>query len=110
MDIGVVTKIIKKGDGDSLKKALYGLFDTDCDFMGENGVEYNWKEAKEYSSSCDYLVEKVMDDDKLVNEVEKVKSFIKEFIKHESDYYDFSYEIIDRDNEVIVSVATAHEY
>lgn len=48
---------------DDLKKMLVWMGNIDCDFNGENGLEYLWDEAKikEYQSNAEYLADMVVD-------------------------------------------------
>lgn len=48
---------------DDLKKMLRWMGDIDCDFNGENGLEYLWDEAKTrgYQSNAEYLADMVVD-------------------------------------------------
>lgn len=48
---------------DDLKKMLVWMGNIDCDFNGENGLEYLWLEAKEkeYQSNAEYLADLVVD-------------------------------------------------
>lgn len=106
IDIYIATGVAKKGDKEGIRMMFETLFDFDADFMGWNGTGYLWEEAKGYESSCDYLIDEVLNDEKYPTIEDKAKKFIKEFMKHENGYYyDYEYNIIDNNDEVIVSAA-----
>ena len=87
IDIQLATGVAKKGDKEGIRMMFETLFDFDADFMGWNGIEYLWEEAEGYESSCDYLIDEVLNDEKYPTIEDKAMKFIKEFMEHEGGYY-----------------------
>lgn len=110
IDIQLATGVAKKGDKEGIRMMFETLFDFDADFTGWNGIEYLWEEAEGYESSCDYLIDEVLNDEKYPTIEDKAMKFIKEFMEHEGNYYhSCEYNIIENDDEVIVTAAFVSE-
>ena len=76
---------VKAGNRESLLNALISLSDFDCDFNGENGLDYLWEEASGFESNMDYLIDKIRgikDDEDCVN------SFFEEWMDNDRNYYE----------------------
>ena len=76
---------VKAGNRESLLNALISLSDFDCDFNGENGLDYLWEEASGFESNMDYLIDKIRgikDDEDCVN------SFFEEWRDNDRNYYE----------------------
>ena len=76
---------VKVGNRESLLNALRSLSDFDCDFNGENGLDYLWEEASGFESNMDYLIDKIRgikDDEDCVN------SFFEEWMDNDRNYYE----------------------
>ena len=76
---------VKAGNRESLLNALISLSDFDCDFNGENGLDYLWEEASGFKSNMDYLIDKIRgikDDEDCVN------SFFEEWMDNDRNYYE----------------------
>ena len=76
---------VKAGNRESLLNALISLSDFDCDFNGENGLDYLWEEASGFESNMDYLIDKIRgikDDEDCVN------SFFEEWMYNDRNYYE----------------------
>ena len=77
---------VEKGNREDLLKALESLSDFDCDFIGENGLEYAWEETLKagFESNLEYLLNKVKD---IESDIECVEEFINTWMGNDSDYY-----------------------
>ena len=91
---------------ESLLSALAELSNFDCDFNGENGIEYLWKDAKEkgFTSNLDYLLDKVKN---IESDRECIKSFVSEWIDTDNYYHecDLGYLTDDEGNITVISLA-----
>lgn len=77
---------VEAANREDLLKALASMSDFDCDFNGENGIDYTWEEAlnKGFESNLEYLLDKVKD---IKNDVECVEAFVDEWMETDDDYY-----------------------
>ena len=77
---------VKKNDRESLMTALASIGDFDCDFNGENGIDYAWEETieKGFESNLEYLLDKVKD---IESDVECVKEFFDTWMEADRNYY-----------------------
>ncbi|HAU87301.1 MAG TPA: hypothetical protein DCW90_17995 [Lachnospiraceae bacterium] len=75
---------VKVGNRKSLLNALKSLSDFDCDFNGENGLEYLWEEVDGFESNMDYLADKVKD---IEDDEDCVETFFKEWMSRDINYY-----------------------
>ena len=94
------------GDRNSLLEALSIIGDFDNDFIGENGPDYLWDEAKRFESNCDYLLHLVKD---IPDDNEAVQVFIETWMKHDSNYYaEYGFDTItdENNNVIVISFAT----
>ena len=75
-----------KGDRKELLAALANLSSFDCDFNGENGVEYAWEETKEkgFESNLEYLLDKVKG---IYDDIECVIEFFRFWMEKDKKYY-----------------------
>lgn len=91
MSLYLKLETVKAGNRESLLNALRNMSDFDCDFNGENGEDYTWKEAIEngFNSNLEYLINDVKDieDDELC-----VGTFFHEWMDRDRNYYD-EYEV-----------------
>lgn len=97
---------VKPNDREDLLAALVNISCFDCDFNGDNGLEYLWEEvwnangyqnyndyqwwldnAKipelKYESNLDYLVDKVAN---IEDDIECVRTYIREWMNHDNYY------------------------
>ena len=119
---------VEPGNRESLLEALINISSCDCDFNGENGLEYLWDEVwrvngyadydsfaiqhlnvyKEidlkYESNMDYLVGKVRD---IENDEECINTFVDGWIGNDSYYgeYEVNWLTDDNGNIVVLSIA-----
>jgi len=103
---------VEKGNRQSLLDALATMSDFDCDFIGENGADYNWDETNEggFESNLDYLLNEIKD---IKDDNEAVQVFIEEWMDRDSNYYDeYSFDTITDDdgNVLAISFATATDH
>lgn len=103
---------VEKGNRESLLEALAVMSDFDCDFNGENGVEYAWEETLEngFESNLEYLLNEVKD---VQDDNEAVQVFVETWMKMDEDYYnEYSFDTITDDdgNVLAVSIAVTTNY
>ena len=114
---------VEPGNRESLLTALTILSSCDCDFNGENGLEYLWNEVWEangykdyddfadkhpdieeevslkYESNMDYLVDKVRD---IKNDYHCIEAYVEGWIGNDCYYgeYDLNW-LKNRDGKII---------
>ena len=84
MDLYSGLEEVKAGNRESLLNALISLSDFDCDFNGENGLDYLWEEASGFESNMDYLIDKIRE---IKDDEDCVNSFFKEWMDNDRNYY-----------------------
>lgn len=91
-DYSLVTRLekVEAGNREDLLTALANISDFDCDFNGENGIDYAWDETLEegFESNLEYLLNEVKD---IEDDEECINAFIDEWIRNDN-YYD-EYEV-----------------
>ena len=116
---------VKDNTREELIKALRSLAENDCDFTGENGLEYLWESVWEvngfedmedwendgeptlyFESNLDYVSDLVrhLEDDK-----DCVESFIKIWLEHDGYYIDYQYDLL-TDSNGITAIVLAYNY
>ena len=103
---------VNAGNREDLLDALRSLSDYDCDFNGENGIEYLWDEIDEnkFDSSMDYLISEVKD---ISDDEECVRYFIATWMEHDKNYYEeYQLDFIKdgEDNVIAIAFATTSRY
>ncbi len=96
---------VKKGDREDLLSALASLSDFDCDFNGENGIDYAWKETVEngFESNLEYLLDKAKD---IEDDAECVNWFIYTWMERDKNYYhDFKVDYLTDENKNIFAIS-----
>lgn len=89
---------VEKGNRQSLLDALEIISDFDCDFNGDNGIDYLWEVAEGFESNMDYLLNEVKD---IKEDEEVVKRFIEQWMEMDCNYYtEYSYDTITEDGFV----------
>lgn len=95
---------IKAGNREDLLSALANLSDFDCDFNGENGLDYLWDEVWEangfkdideydnqvntelkYESNLEWLLDEVKN---IKDDGECIETFFETWMEHDKNYYD----------------------
>lgn len=116
---------VKAGNRNSLLSALTSLSDFDCDFNGENGIDYLWDEVWEangfesqedfeskdekaelkYESNLDWLLDEVKE---IEDDADCIETFFGTWMEHDRNYYD-EYEVnyIRNKNGKVVAVSFA---
>ena len=116
---------VKAGNRNSLLSALTSLSDFDCDFNGENGIDYLWDEVWEangfesqedfeskdekaelkYESNLDWLLDEVKE---IEDDADCIEIFFGTWMEHDRNYYD-EYEVnyIRNKNKKVVAVSFA---
>lgn len=124
MDINLSIAKIEPGNRANLLAELSNL--SDCDFNGENGLEYLAPEVWEangykdyldyknksdkktklrYSCNLDFYMEKI---EKIENDEKCIETFVKHLVSTASSYYtDYKIEYIKNDADEIVTFAVA---
>lgn len=71
-------------------EALSFLMDFDNDFIGENGEDYLWDEAREKGFKCnrDYLLHEVSEHECYSDMIEE---YITTAMERDNNYYDYTY-------------------
>ena len=92
-----------------LLDALRRLCEIDCDFSGENGPEYNWKEtiSKGFDSNADLVLDRVKD---LIDDKEVINEFIKGWIQEDYYYHEYLLDVIYDDKGKAEVISLAVEY
>ena len=105
MSLFVKLENVKAGNRNSLLSALTSLSDFDCDFNGENGMDYLWDEVWEangfesqedfesqdeetelkYESNLDWLLDEVKE---IEDDADCIETFFRTWMKHDRNYYD----------------------
>ena len=101
---------VEKGNREDLLTALASLSDFDCDFNGENGIEYAWEEtvANGFESNLEYLLDKVKD---IENDIECVETFVDYWMENDKNYYqDYVLEYLIEDNIFVISLSVMCGY
>jgi hypothetical protein len=96
---------VKKGDREDLLSALASLSDFDCDFNGENGIEYAWEETvkKGFESNLEYLLDKVKD---IKDDTECINEFFNTWMENDRNYYhDYNVDYLTDENGKIYAIA-----
>lgn len=96
---------VKKGDRESLLEALSIFGECDCDFNGENGIDYAWEETIEanFGSNLEYLLDKVKD---IESDEECVNEFINTWMEKDRNYYhDYEVNCLTDENGKIYAIA-----
>lgn len=112
MSLHLKVEKVKPNNRESLLNALRNISDFDCDFTGENGEGYTWKDAIEngFNSNLEYLINEVKDieDDKTL-----INTFFDTWMNNDRNYYDeYEVQCINNNNGNVVTIcfATVHEY
>ena len=97
---------VKPNNRNSLLQALESLSYFDNDFIGENGIDYAWKETIEsgFDSNLEYLLDKVKD---IKSDEECIIYFINKWLLNDSYYNEFEYDFLTDDNGDIIAVSLA---
>ena len=105
MSLFVKLENVKAGNRNSLLSALTSLSDFDCDFNGENGMDYLWDEVWEangfesqedfesqdeetelkYESNLDWLLDEVKE---IEDDADCIETFFRTRMEQERNYYD----------------------
>lgn len=125
MGLFVKLESVKAGNRNSLLSALTSLSDFDCDFNGENGIDYLWDEVWEangfenqedfesqdeetelkYESNLDWLLDEVKE---IEDDADCVETFFRTWMEHDKNYYDeYETNYIRNKNGKVVAVSFA---
>ncbi len=98
---------VKANDRIDLLYALRDIGNCDCDFNGENGLDYAWEETLEngFVSNVDWLIDKVKN---IENDIECVMEFFATWMNRDSGYYkEYNVEYILNNNGKIIAICFA---
>lgn len=129
MSLYVKLENVKAGNRNSLLSALSSLSDFDCDFNGENGIDYLWDEVWEangfknqedfeeqedeskeeiklkYESNLDWLLDEVKE---IEDDADCIETFFRIWMEHDRNYYDeYKANYIRNKNGKVVAVSFA---
>ena len=125
MGLFVKLESVKAGNRNSLLSALTSLSDVDCDFNGENGIDYLWDEVWEangfdsqedfesqdeetelkYESNLDWLLDEVKE---IEDDADCIETFFRTWMEHDRNYYDeYETNYIRNKNGKVVAVSFA---
>ena len=125
MGLFVKLESVKAGNRNSLLSALTSLSDFDCDFNGENGINYLWDEVWEangfdsqedfesqdeetelkYESNLDWLLDEVKE---IEDDTDCIETFFRTWMEHDRNYYDeYETNYIRNKNGKVVAVSFA---
>lgn len=128
MSLFLKLESVKAGNRDSLLSALSSLSDFDCDFIGENGIDYLWDEVwkangfesqadfeskdeeteLKYESNLDWLLDEVK---KIEDDADCIDTFFRIWMDHDKNYYtEYEVNYIRNKNEKVVAVSFAATY
>ena len=81
---------------------LMDFADCDCDFNGENGLEYLWEEAEGFESNAAYCLS-IAENEQTPKEM--VEKFISLWMGKDRYYYDYDLGILIEDDKLFMSLA-----
>ena len=101
--------VIDIKDESSIRDGLVSLAASDCDFNGENGLDYVSDAAREagYESDAEYYAGLVM---KEFSQIEnRINKFLEYWMGHDTYYDDYTveYERVTK-NKMVICVASSH--
>lgn len=78
------------------------LSNSDCDFNGENGLEYLWEEAEGFESNAEYCLSIA---EKEPTPREMAEKFISLWMSKDPYYYDYDLGIMVQNDKLFMSLA-----
>lgn len=91
---------------EDLLAALSELGEMDCDFNGENGVEYLWENVDEnrYESNMEYLLDSLKEE---ALDKDVIEQFVSNWVGSDSYYKEYILDVIYDDNGKAECIALA---
>ena len=89
-------------DKNEVAECLLSLADCDCDFNGENGLEYLWDEAEGFESNAEYCLSMAMNE---TTPREMIEKFISMWMGNDSYYYEYDLGVLVQDDKLFMSLA-----
>ena len=89
-------------DKNEVAQCLMSLADCDCDFNGENGLEYLWEEAEGFESNAEYCLSIAQNE---TTPREMAEKFISLWMGRDAYYYDYNLGILEQDGKLFMSLA-----
>lgn len=135
MNLGSHLAKVEPGNRESLLQALIDISDGDCDFSGENGLEYLWEEVwkangfdnmddyeekneynsdeddsyeeikLKYESNMDYLLDKVRN---IENDEDCIRAYIEGWIGNDGYYGEYDLNWLKNDDGKIIALSIAY--
>lgn len=101
--LALATYVCKK-NSDAVIGTLFDIAYMDEDFVGANGDEYLWKEAREngFATNCDYVIDKVS---KETDFGEMIRKFVEELMSKNDYYPDYILKVKDDNDKLYISLA-----
>ena len=87
---------------EAMAECLMFMSDFDCDFNGENGLEYLWEEADGFKSNSEYCLSIAEQEP---TPIEMAEKFISMWMGRDYYYEDYDLGILVRDNYLFISLA-----
>lgn len=87
---------------EDVSTCLMNLADCDCDFNGENGLEYLWDEAEGFESNAEYCLSIAI---KEATPREMAEKFISMWMGRDYYYEDYDLGILVQDGKLFMSLA-----
>lgn len=87
---------------EDISTCLMNLADCDCDFNGENGLEYLWDEAEGFESNAEYCLS-IAEQEPTPREM--VEKFISMWMGKDSYYEEYDLGVLVRDDTLFISLA-----
>ena len=105
-NLDLVLVKVEANNRESLLNALRTLAENDCDFNGDNGIDYNWDITNEkgFDSNLDYVIDCVKDID---DDLECINEFIDCWLAGDGYYLDYEMDYLTDDNENIIAISLA---
>lgn len=100
--------VYEVGNTKDLVDALCYLSDLDCDFNGENGVDYICEDAKEngFKSNQSYYSSIVLRElNNGLDECVVIEKFLKAWLDHDNYYAEWKHDVVIKGNIAIISLA-----
>ena len=93
---------VTTNDKDAVAECLLSFADYDCDFNGENGIEYLWAEAEGFESNAEYCLSIAKNEP---TPREMVQRFVSLWMGRDPYYYDYDLGVLVKGDLIFISLA-----